>query len=122
MATKSEINAVIDAALMIAYEAGRWCGQVDLEEHYDNEQYKDALLEGLYAKRTAMPLYDSAVNRRTVNIELRSDEWREGARKTSQEYVENARQLIYQFIETKHKQMDKNRCGKTMEIIFDGKS
>jgi hypothetical protein len=37
-------KAYIIYSLQMAFEYGRWLGQVDLEEHMDNSSYFDALL------------------------------------------------------------------------------
>jgi len=81
------------AALQMAFEAGKWAGQVELEEHYDNEQYSKVALESIYSKKTAMPL-DKASHEKQVTIKLRSDEWRNGVKKSSQEYLEKALQTL----------------------------
>lgn len=82
-------DEVIELAIYLAFEAGRWLGQVDLEEHYDREQYGSALLESLVARKTAMPEHPESSGR-TVTINLRSDTWREGVKKSAREYLEKA--------------------------------
>lgn len=84
---------MIDIALQLAYEAGRWHGQVDLEEHYDNEQYSQVVPEAFISSRTSSP-HDFASTGRTIRINLRSDTWRKGVVKSSQEYLEKARKII----------------------------
>jgi hypothetical protein len=82
-----------EAALQLAYEAGRWQGPVDLEEHYDREQYSQVLPEVFASRRTSSP-GDFASTGRTVRVNLRSDEWREGVRRSVQEYLNKARSAI----------------------------
>jgi len=62
---------IIQAALMLAFEAGKWEGQVELEEHYDRNQFAEAFLEAAYARKNAMPLKDASTGR-TVTVNLRS--------------------------------------------------
>jgi hypothetical protein len=83
--TKESMNA----ALALAFEAGKWVGQVELEEHFDKQQYGQAVLEVAYSRRSAMPLLDASSGR-TVTVNLRSDAWRNGVRKSAQEYLEKA--------------------------------
>lgn len=84
---------IIDAAIKIAFEAGRWQGQVDLEEFYDREQYASCCLEVFYAKRCSMPLHKPSTGN-TVTINLRSNEWREGVRKTTEELLGKAKNYL----------------------------
>jgi len=81
------------AAILLAFEAGRWLGQVDLEEHYDREQYAPAFFESLISKKTAMPIEKPSTGR-TVTVNLRSDEWRAGVKKSAQEYLEQALNML----------------------------
>lgn len=85
-------NEVIEAAIAIAFEAGRWAGQVDLEEHFDREQYTNSMREVYAARKTAMPVQSASVGR-TVTINLRSEEWRVGVKKQVSELLEKAREL-----------------------------
>lgn len=82
-----------EAALQLAYEAGRWQGQVDIEEHYDREQYSHVLPEVFVSKKTGMPS-DLASTGRTVRINLRSEQWREGVRRSVREYLDKARSAL----------------------------
>lgn len=86
---------IIQAALMLAFEAGKWEGQVELEEHYDRSQFSEAFLEAAYARKNAMPLKDASTGR-TVTVNLRSDKWREGVRKSSREYLDKAMEFVVQ--------------------------
>lgn len=91
-AERLEIN---NAALELAFEAGKWEGQVELEEHFDREQYSQVIPEVFAAKKTAMP-NDFASTGRTVRINLRSNEWRAGVRKSAKEYLDKAKILVTQ--------------------------
>lgn len=91
-------NTSIEIALLLTFEAGRWLGQVDLEENYDREQYGFAMLESLQAKRTAMPA-DKASSGSSVNIRLRSDKWRNGVRHSAQEQMNKARSILKTIID-----------------------
>jgi hypothetical protein len=92
-----EIHAAFDeAALLLAFEAGKWVGQVELEEHFDNDQYAQAALESLAARKTAMPLHEESTGR-TVTVNLRSDEWRRGVRKSACKYMETAKAWLREF-------------------------
>lgn len=84
---------LIEAALLLAYEAGRWHGQVDLEEHYDLEQYSTVMSEAHNTRITSSPA-DLASSGRTVRVNLRSQTWREGVKKSSQEYLLKAKKLL----------------------------
>lgn len=89
----SEFLLVVEAALLLAFEAGKWEGQVELEEHYDRNQFAEAFLEAAYARKNAMPLKDASTGR-TVTVNLRSDKWREGVRKSAKEYVDKALAMV----------------------------
>jgi hypothetical protein len=87
----------IRMAIEIAFEAGKWVGQVELEEHYDKEQYSTAIIESLYSKKNAMPIKDAS-NGKTIEINLRSDKWREGVHKSSGEYKQKAIKMLIDYI------------------------
>jgi len=89
----SEFISIVGAALQIAFEAGKWEGQVELEEHYDRSQLSEAIMESIYARKNAMPMKDSSTGR-TVTVNLRSEKWREGVRNSTKEYVDKAMLLI----------------------------
>lgn len=86
-------NKKIEAALQIAFEAGRWQGQVDLEEHYDKEQFSQCVVESVNARNTSMPLKESS-NGREVSVRLRSHKWRNGVKKSSEEYLQRAKKML----------------------------
>lgn len=79
-------ETLLEAALEMAYEAGRWHGQVDMEISLDLQQYSQCLPEVINSRRTAMPA-DMASTGRTVKYNLRSDEWRNGVVKSSRAYL-----------------------------------
>ncbi len=88
---KEKFKQLITAHMYLAYEAGRWQGQVDLEISMDNN-LGDALQGSLYAQKTGMPLHTVAAgldDSRPVRYFLRSEEWREGVTKSSLETLEN---------------------------------
>src|SRR5690554_4800744 len=91
----SDSYKIIQIALELAYEAGKWAGQVDLEEHYDRSQYAEAFLEAAYTHKNAKPLRPASTGR-TVTVNLRSDKWREGVRKSSREYLDKAMAFVVQ--------------------------
>lgn len=72
--------------------AGRWRGQVDLEESMENDSYFDSYLAVLHDRKTSMPLHtvsiDRALETRPVRYNLRSDHWREGVKKETQKWLD----------------------------------
>ena len=84
-----KIKALID----IAFEAGKWAGQVELEEHYDCEQYSAVMPEVFSSKKTNLSA-DIASSGRTVRVNLRSQVWRDGVKKTCAEKINNLRNMI----------------------------
>lgn len=88
-----DIGQQIEIAIKLAYEAGRWRGQVDLEEHYDCEQFSQVMPEVFASRKTALP-HDLASTGRTVKINLRSDKWRIGVVKSSLEYLRKATENV----------------------------
>lgn len=89
----SEFLSIVEVALQLAFEAGKWEGQVELEEHFDREQYLSSMAEVYHSRKNAMPLKDAS-NGRTVTINLRSEEWRNGVRKSAKEYVNKAMLMV----------------------------
>jgi hypothetical protein len=85
---KEKLNLIIEAA----FEAGRWLGQVDLEEHMDREQYSQCIVESIFSKKINMPMQPPSTGR-TVMYNLRSDKWREGVKKSCREYLKKFRNL-----------------------------
>lgn len=76
-------NSVINAFLIEkAFELGRWMGQVDLEEHFDNQQYSSAVFESINSRKTSMPTFPSSQGKQVI-VSLRSDEWRKGVEETT---------------------------------------
>ena len=91
-------QAKFELALLLAFEAGKWMGQVELEQHYDNEQYSSCLIESIYSKKNAMPLEKQSIGKsKQVTICLRFEEWRNGVSKSSNEYLEKAKKIFYDF-------------------------
>jgi hypothetical protein len=69
----------IKMCLKIAFEAGRWLGQVDLEEHLDREQFSSCIYEALQSRKTTMPIKEGSTGR-TIEYNLRSQKWRNGVK------------------------------------------
>ncbi len=90
---KKELACVME----LAFEAGKWAGQVELEEHYERSQYGEAVLESLQSRKTAMPA-KAASSGRTVTINLRSNKWRDGVRKSSKEYLDKAINMVDELL------------------------
>lgn len=93
---------IIHNVIELAYMAGRWRGQVDLEEHMDNESYYDAFLSCVHDQKTAMPYHTvvwGSEHNRPVRYNLRSDDWREGVKKTTDNYKKEAIDMLVDFLE-----------------------
>ena len=82
-----------EIALQLAFLAGRWRGQVDLEEHYDREQYSSVVPEAVNSRKMCLPQDLPSVGR-TCRINLRSDKWREGVKKETEKYMNEARAIL----------------------------
>ena len=95
--SKEEINNFFDIILQMVFEAGCWVGQVELEEHYDNEQYSTVVFEAIKSKKISIPLFKESTNK-TVIVELRSDKWRNGVRKNANLYIEKAKFYLIKYI------------------------
>ena len=87
----------IKAAIEIAFEAGKWAGQVELETHYDKEQYSTAILEAIHSQKTAMPIVEASTGK-TVTVNLRSNEWRQGVVKSADKHKDLAVSIILNAI------------------------
>jgi len=98
--SKEDIKLLVE----IVFDAGKWVGQVELEEHMDKEQYTVAILECLQAKKTSMPSEKASVGR-DVKYTLRSDKWREGVVKSSNKYKDISIDMIMKLIERKQNEM-----------------
>ena len=84
---------VVDAALLLAFEAGKWAGQVELEEFIEENSFFDAFLGSIYSRKTGGGVshsvsIDKDFETRPVKYNLRSNKWREGVRKRANEYLE----------------------------------
>lgn len=89
----NEDIVIITTAIDIAYEAGKWHGQVELEEHIEKEQFSQALLEAVISRKTSSPS-DCASTGRTVRYNLRSEKWRIGVKKHCEEYKRKALSML----------------------------
>jgi len=96
----NELLLIVQEAVNLAFEAGKWEGQVELEEHYDREQYSRAIIEVAHSEKNAMPLSKGSTGN-TVVVNLRSDKWREGVRESAREYLEKAMLLVRAKINNK---------------------
>lgn len=91
----------MDKKILLAYwimcfELWRWRWQVDLEESMESN-YFDAFLWVLHDKKTSMPLHTVSCNwsERSVKYTLRSEEWREWVKKTTQKEMLEALDLFF---------------------------
>lgn len=91
---------ILDACLLLAYEAWKREWQVELEEYYENEQYLLSALESIQAKKTGMPI-DIARDGKQVVITLRSDEWRKWVRKSAKQYLDEAKKIYIEASQNK---------------------
>jgi len=91
-----EFLLMVHAAFDLVYEAGKWEGQVELEEHYDREQYSTAIIEVLHSCKNATPINDASTGN-TVTVNLRSQKWRDGVRKSTNVYLEKAMLLVRSY-------------------------
>lgn len=95
-------RTTFEACLQLAFEAGKWAGQVELEEHIDREQYASIAIEAVYSRNNAMPMRDSSIGKE-VTITLRSQEWRDGVNRSANEYLRTAVKIFCDFIEKNNK-------------------
>ena len=94
---------VVDAALLLAFEAGKWAGQVELEEFMEENSFFDAFLGSIYSRKTGGGVshsvsIDKDFETRPVKYNLRSNKWREGVRKRANEYLKKARLFAFQHL------------------------
>lgn len=96
LALDIETKQLIAAWMEIAFLAGRWHWQVDLEESMDSN-FGDALQSSIHAKKTGMPLHTVAGgldDSKPVRYFLRSNEWRSCVIKSSRESLERATEQL----------------------------
>lgn len=94
---KAEIDTIIDNTFELAYMAGRWRGQVDLEKHMENDSYFDSFLGVVYDSKHSMPLHTVGGAEdftKPVKYNLRSDNWRNGVTKSSLQDLEEAKEIL----------------------------
>jgi hypothetical protein len=94
---------VVEAALLLAFEAGKWVGQVELEEFIERNSFFDAFLGSVYSSKSGGGVchsvsIDDNFETRPVKYNLRSQKWRDGVRKSADEYVEKARLFVFQHL------------------------
>jgi len=86
----------------LAFIAGRWRGQVDLEEDMDNSSYFDAMLTCVHAKKTGgeckHTVASDDVDQRPVRYNLRSDKWRAGVKKTTDDNLNKAINQLFEAL------------------------
>ena len=86
---------LLKSVLELAFMAGRWRGQVDLEEDMDNNCF-DACLSSIHSTKSGGACIHSVAmdndnpNSKPVKYNLRSDEWKEGVKKTTKEHLDDA--------------------------------
>jgi hypothetical protein len=99
------LDSKIKYALELAFMAGRWRGQVDLEESMDNNSYFDAFLTSVHAKKSGGQCLHTVasdnLNSRPVRYNLRSDDWREGVKKETQKDLEEAINILTNTLQCK---------------------
>lgn len=93
MITKEELLPF----MILSYEAGKRAGQVEMEQFMDNEMFWLSLVESITSQKTWMPIRDYASNKK-VEYNLRSDKWRENTLKSSKQYMQDAIDLLYKYI------------------------
>jgi hypothetical protein len=94
--TEKDNKLLISLLVDTVFELGKWVGQVELEEHFDKEQYGQCIMESLYSSKTCMPLHKSPVGQVVVN--LRSQKWRDGVRKTCNDRLQNIKKIFAEGI------------------------
>lgn len=102
---KNQTLNFIEAAIDLAFEAGKWYGQVELEEHMDRFQFSQVAFEAINSRKTTMPL-DLPTENRYVRHKLRSEEWRVGVRKSSENYKKRAYEMVRKQIALKDEQLE----------------
>jgi hypothetical protein len=116
----SKNEGIARGAMLLAFTAGRWRGQVDLEISYDLEQYGQALAESHCARIICSPCFPASKGR-AVTVNLRSDRWREGVCKTTEEEFEKAFEPLRRMIdklEAENAELRKRPKSKQREFRF----
>lgn len=93
-------DSAINSAIHIAFLAGRWRGQVDLEESMDSNFF-DAFMMFNHAQKTGGQCMHTvsldSPDSRPVKYNLRSDKWREGVKKETKKWLDEAREILNQL-------------------------
>lgn len=84
--------------MLLAYEAGKRAGQVEMEEFMDNEMSWLSLIESIVSEKTWMPIRNYASNKK-VEYNLRSDQWRKKTLESSKKYMDDAINMLHKYIE-----------------------
>ena len=111
-----DLYHIIDLTFLLAFEAGKWAGQVELEEHYDRHQYGACMVEAVYTKNHTKPLFPAS-NGRDVTIQLRSDKWRQEVINSSNNSFEKAKDTLKKYIENYGNTIKNERPDKRVELI-----
>ena len=86
----------IEAAILLAFEAGKWVGQVEMEESMEANSFFYAFQESFYSDKSGGGVshsvgIDKDFETRPVRYNLRSNVWRKGVLKSANEYLDKAR-------------------------------
>lgn len=92
-----ELKSNIEVALLLAFEAGKLAGHAELESYFDREQIGECFAESIIAKKTAMPVTSASVGRE-VTIRIRSEKWRLGVLKESNDLLNNAADFLIKIL------------------------
>lgn len=84
--------------MLLAYEAWKRAGQVEMEEFMDNEMLWLSFIESIVSEKTWMPIRNHASNKK-VEYNLRSDQWRKKTLESSKKYMDDAINMLHKYIE-----------------------
>jgi len=93
----TNLQNIIELALAMGAELGKWEGQVELEEHYDRQQYSESAIESIYSRKTSTPLRQGSVGNQ-VTVSLRSQQWRDGVRETVKKRMEEYTEMLINLV------------------------
>jgi hypothetical protein len=95
--TEKDNKLLISLLVDTVFELGKWVGQVELEEHFDKEQYGQGILESLYAEKMCRPLHGTITDNQVI-VNIRSQKWRDGVRKTCNDRLQNIKKIFAEGI------------------------
>ena len=81
-------------ALQLAFEAGKWAGEVEMEERIERQVCCTSLGEYGYCQNTGMPFFPANLENIQSTITLRSQKWRDSVKKQVSEYMEKANKFL----------------------------